>query len=276
MKLSRRGKSVRRRRDTKRTGKHLRYRGKKVRASKRYNRGHKRTYKRGKRFHRGGVGDEQWKKVKWTEVGEGNPPKKQATGLLVYKKDSTFSLTSESKYFRVTLETPSNLIKNNDNTLHFMEFKVFMERYKKGEDGEIDKTFTVYFAFCYTPQKQINNPGQVFKLTPIRYCLIQIDQNGNFINQSFIELEGPFGNKIEQDVLRTDMSANVDTNKDIVEYINLPEKLSNITGINKLDKSKFDKYIFYGKNNNAFFNSLATQMYRTLKPTIIVPIPSNQ
>jgi hypothetical protein len=54
MKLSRRGKSVRRGRHTKRAGKNLRYKGKKVRGSKRHHRAHKRTYKRGKRFHRGG------------------------------------------------------------------------------------------------------------------------------------------------------------------------------------------------------------------------------
>jgi hypothetical protein len=64
MKLSRRGKSVRRRRHTKRVGKHLRYKGKKVRASKRYHRGiggrghtkktHRKTY--GGRVKRGGVG----------------------------------------------------------------------------------------------------------------------------------------------------------------------------------------------------------------------------
>ena len=61
MKLSRRGKhvkSTRRGRHTKRAGKHLRYRGKKVRASKRYSRGRGggrvRTYKRGKRLQRGG------------------------------------------------------------------------------------------------------------------------------------------------------------------------------------------------------------------------------
>jgi hypothetical protein len=58
MKLSRRGKRVIRtrhgRRYTKRVGKHLRYRGKKVRASKLYHRGNKRTYKRGRRFQRGG------------------------------------------------------------------------------------------------------------------------------------------------------------------------------------------------------------------------------
>ena len=64
MKLSRRGKSARRGRHTKRTGKHLRYKGKKVRASKRYHRiksgrGHtKKTHRKtyGGRVKRGGVG----------------------------------------------------------------------------------------------------------------------------------------------------------------------------------------------------------------------------
>jgi hypothetical protein len=55
MKLSRRGKSARRGRHTKRARKNLRYKGKKVRGSKRYHRGHKRTHKRGRRLQRGGV-----------------------------------------------------------------------------------------------------------------------------------------------------------------------------------------------------------------------------
>jgi len=61
MKLSRRGKHTnhaRRGKHTKRAGKHLRYKGKKVRGSKRYSRGRGggrvRTYKRGRRFQRGG------------------------------------------------------------------------------------------------------------------------------------------------------------------------------------------------------------------------------
>ena len=63
MKLSRRGKSARRGRHTKRAGKHLRYRGKKVRGSKRYHRGRGggrvRTHKRGKRLQRGGLAEEE-------------------------------------------------------------------------------------------------------------------------------------------------------------------------------------------------------------------------
>ena len=55
MKLSRRGKLGRRVRHTKRAGKHLRYKCKKVHASKRYHRGHKRTHKCGRRFQRGGA-----------------------------------------------------------------------------------------------------------------------------------------------------------------------------------------------------------------------------
>ena len=62
MKLSRRGKRTKhtkRGKHTKRTGKNLRYKGKKVHGSKRYHRGSKRTHKRGRRFHKGGAFPEQ-------------------------------------------------------------------------------------------------------------------------------------------------------------------------------------------------------------------------
>jgi len=65
MKLSRRGKRTnhaRRGRHTKCGGKNLRYKGKKVHGSKRYSRGRGggrvRTYKRGRRFQRGGGSDD--------------------------------------------------------------------------------------------------------------------------------------------------------------------------------------------------------------------------
>ena len=63
MKLSRRGKSARRGRHTKRARKNLRYKGKKVHGSIRYHRGHKRTYKRGKRLQMGGENCETIAKV---------------------------------------------------------------------------------------------------------------------------------------------------------------------------------------------------------------------
>jgi len=73
MKLSIRGKSVRRGRHTKRAGKNLRYKGKKVRGSKRYNRGRGggrvRTYKRGRRFQRGGCNPSIFPSTKLIQVG---------------------------------------------------------------------------------------------------------------------------------------------------------------------------------------------------------------
>jgi len=287
MKLSMRGKSVRRRRHTKRTGKNLRYKGKKVRASKRYHRGigdrghtkktHRKIY-RG-RVKKGGVDEEHWEKLKWTDV-VGEPSKKQATGRLVYKKDSTFSLTSESKYFLVTLETTqSDLIKTTN--LYFMKFKVTMERYKDGNNGYIDKVFEVYFDFGYTPPSQnlIDYYGYMSLFTrdsdQISYSLTQVTEDGKPITQS-LSVYHP-AEKINQTVLRNYMPAVVNPNTNRVS-INLPEKFSNIKGYDDIsNKLKSDNYIFYGstislmtnwpdddKSNTAFFNSLATQMYRIL------------
>lgn len=288
MKLSRRGKSVRRRRHTKRTGKHLRYKGKKVRGSKRY---HRRIGDRGhtKKIHRkiyrgrvkkGGVDEDNWVNLKWTDVVKDNPSKIEATGKLVYKKDSTFSLTSESKYFRVILETQSKLIKHNN--LHFMKFKVTMERYKEGKVGEIDKIFTVYFAFGYIPPSRtysdiLDRLGRF--PDEIRWFLFQTTEDGKIIKQKDIrELADITGrDNISVNFVSHDrMQALVDTKNDSVSF-NFPEKFSNITGYDKSNDSKSDNYIFYGSNlgltnwpdydksNTAFFNSLATEMYRTVK-----------
>ena len=301
MKLSRRGKSVRRRRHTKRTGKHLRYRGKKVRASKRYRRGigdrghtkktHRKIY-RG-RVKKGGVDEKHWEKVQWTNVVKDNPSKKQATGKLVYKKDSTFSLTSESKYFRVILETQSGLIEVTDHPpyppyppYNYMKFKVTMERYKDDDKIEVDKIFTVYFDFGYIPPSEAlnnrlgkldlwaNNPDK------IRWFLFQTTEDGKRIEQKDIRVLADItrrDNISVNFVSHYEMPALVDTKTNSVSF-NFPEKFSNITGYDKSNKSKSDNYIFYGttigllingpdddKSNTAFFNSLATEMYRKVK-----------
>jgi hypothetical protein len=290
MKLSRRGKSVRRRRHTKRTGKNLRYKGKKIRASKRYHRGigdrghtkkiHRKIY-RG-RVKKGGVGEEHWEEeVTWTKV-DGNPPKKQAKGLLVYKKDSTFSLTSESKHFRVTLETQPDLSKVIN--LNSIKFEVTMERYKKGDDGEVDKVFKIYFNFSYSPLPQylIDRNAHMSATSHFRddtnYYLTQLTEDGQPITQSVRVLEPDYTYITK---LRRVMPAVFNPNTNRVS-INLPEKFSNIKGYdNIINKSKSDNYIFYGetiglltnwpdddKSNTAFFNSLATQMYIILKDTV--------
>ena len=259
MKLSRRGKSARRRRHTKRTGKHLRCRGKKVSGSKRYHRGHKRTYKRGKRFQRGGEDDDPWKVIPWTEVrevgevGEGNPPKKQATGLLVYKKDSTFSLTSESKYFLVTLETLSGIVTSkHHNHFNFMKFKVTMERYKDDDKKEVDKTFTVYFAFGYYTGDLVGN-----------YYLIILDESGNNTVKYTFWDQGAFQH--------TDLMP-VSVFDGRINHIALPKEFSNIIGYDNPYNTKYDKYIFYveykdknDKTNYYFIRSLATEMYNIFK-----------
>ena len=105
MKLSRRGKSARRGRHTKRTGKKLRYKGKKVSGSKRYNRGHKRTYKRGRRFQRGGGGEPL--KCKFTEPTEDSKGFYELTISerdLFFKKRGVLIQGSPSQKFTITLK----------------------------------------------------------------------------------------------------------------------------------------------------------------------------
>ena len=297
MKLSRRGKSVRRRRDTKRTGKHLRYRGKKVRASKRYRRGtgdrghtkktHRKIY-RG-RVKKGGVDETRWENEQWTNVKD-NPSNIEATGKLVYKKDSTFSLTSESKYFRVILETQPELIEvtsDHHPPYNYMKFKVTMERYKDGDKREVDKrevdkVFEVYFSFGYiVPQDNLfASPGySTAPGKPSQYYLIQLTETGIQIKQNLRVYKYP--EKIYQTEQRIHMQLLFD-NLTKRYYINFPEKFSNIKGYDDIsNKSKSDNYIFYGttiglvtnwpdddKSNTAFFNSLATQMYIILTNTV--------
>ena len=297
MKLSRRGKSARQGRHTKRARKNLRYKGKKVHGSKRYHRGigdrghtkktHRKIY-RG-RVKKGGVDEEHWKKVTWTNV-DGNPHKKQANGLLVYKKDSTFSLTSESKHFLVTLETEPDLSKVIN--LNSIKFKVTMKRYKKGDDGEVDKVFKIYFNFSYSPLPQylIDRNAHMSASSHFRddtnYYLTQLTEDGKPITQSVRVLEDDY---TYITVLHEDMPAVVNPNTNRVS-INLPEKFSNIKGYDDISKeSKYDNYIFYGetiglltnwpdddKSNTAFFNSLATQMYIILRDTVTKILSNTQ
>ena len=293
MKLSRRGKSSRRVRHTKRTGKKLRYKSKKVRASKRYRRGtgdrghtkktHRKIY-RG-RVKKGGVDETHWEKEQWIVV-TGDPSKIEATGKLVYKKDSTFSLTSESKYFRVILETQPELFEVTsdppDPPYNYMKFKVTMERYKDGDNREVDKVFEVYFSFGYiVPQANLfARPGySTAPGKPSQYYLIQLTEAGIPIKQNLRVYKYP--ENIYQTEQRTHMRLLFN---DLTKryYINFPEKFSNIKGYDDIsNKSKFDNYIFYGttiglvtnwpdddKSNTAFFNSLATQMYIILTNTV--------
>ncbi len=290
MKLSRRGKSVRRRRHTKRTGKNLRYKGKKIRASKRYHRGigdrghtkkiHRKIY-RG-RVKKGGVDEKHWENEQWIVV-DGDPSKKQATGRLVYKKDSTFSLTSESKHFLVTLETEPDLIEvTSDHPYNYMKFKVTMERYKDGDKREVDKVFEVYFSFGYSvPQGNLFAPPGYSTAPgkPSQYYLIQLTEAGRPIKQSlrvYHSVEKIYHTVQEQQMqlLYNGLTKRL--------YIKLPEKFSNIKGYDDIsNKLQSDNYIFYGttislltnwpdddKSNTAFFNSLATQMYIILTNTV--------
>ena len=91
------------------------------------------THKRGRRFHRGGVGE--WDETKWKDK-EDDSSTKIGSGLLVYQKDILRSVTSQTKSFDVTLKKTSGLIEipgqNGYPGEKFIRFKVTMERYKKG------------------------------------------------------------------------------------------------------------------------------------------------
>lgn len=109
MKLSRHGKhtnhSRRGRRHTKRAGKHLKYRGKKVRVSKRYSRGQKRTYKRGKRFQMGGVVCDGVD-YNWTE--NGNMFECNVDVRLFYSKRGPLPFPTRDSMFSVKIRLGSN------------------------------------------------------------------------------------------------------------------------------------------------------------------------
>jgi hypothetical protein len=245
------------------------------------------THKRGKRFHRGGVG-------KWNDDSWKNDV---ASGLLVYQKDIIRSVTSETKSFDVTLEKTSNLIEIPPRGLYgqgenFIRFKVTMKRYKDGDTGDYDKTFTIYFAFGYVPPTQnvvISNGGMMDMFSrsanEIEWFLFQTTESEVPIEQTLLYWDNKtYGFQPRK---RIRMPAKVDThhnyafantNTDKVS-IHLPEKFKGIIGDYISKKSEPEKYIFWGekmdftnwvdasRSNVDFFNSLATQMYRIVRKT---------
>jgi len=234
-----------------------------------------RTHKRGKRFHMGGVG-------KWNDNSWKNDV---ASGLLVYQKDRTGSITSETKPCRVTLEKISDLIKrpgeNGYQGENFIRFKVTMKRYKDGvttdgvtTDLDFNKIFTIYFAFGYVPP-HFGGGGQyatkwfLFQTTESREPIEPILQTLFYWDR---DRNGFYPHK------EIRMPAEVNTNTGKVS-IKLPEEFKGIIGHDIPDKQKPDKYIFWGeqmgfsnwvddsRSNVDFFNSLATQMYRIVRTT---------
>ena len=244
-------------------------------------RGHKRvrTYKHGRRFHRGGAGEE-WKKKEWKDKVEGDPFTRIASGLLVYQKDITGSVTSQTKSFDVTLQKTSNLIEipgqNGYAGEKFIRFKVTMERYKKGNSESYDKRFTFNFAFGYVPY--LGAGGRYGD-----WFLFQTTEEGDKIVQNVLywdhERNGYYPEK------ETNMTATIDYVNRVCESIKLPEEFKEI-GHDIPEKSNPEEYIFWGekmglfnapdseRSNVHFFNSLATQMYRiVMNPKSNAPAP---
>ena len=137
MKLSRRGKQVKRTRrgkHTKRAGKHLRYKGKKVRASKRYHRAHKRTYKRGRRFQHGGF------VIKWGKNNENQIIGQSFTLDDVVVEDELnkgiFELTYKKKLYPTSATSKFNMrvfINNDTKKLD----KIVFVRYDKSDNPDM-------------------------------------------------------------------------------------------------------------------------------------------
>ena len=190
MKLSRRGKhvkSTRRGRHTKRAGKHLRYRGKKVRASKRYSRGRGggrvRTYKRGKRLQRGG-------ELKFPESvdSEGFYKLTLPDRDLFFTKKGVFIQGDPFQKFKITLEVSdvkSLFQKDQSNSITSL-FVVTFTRNNPNSKGQTIEHTIRNLSYFTNPENRVNTIAMIMnsKAEPVTtYYNFSDARNGAFFKE---------------------------------------------------------------------------------------------
>ena len=167
MKLSRRGKSVRRRRHTKRAGKHLRYKGKKVRALKRYSRGRGRgrvrTYKRGKRLQRGGGEPLKCEFKEPTEDSKGFYKLTLTDRELFFTKKGVFIQGDPSQKFTITLEVSDvkSLFQKNKSDSITSLFVVTFTRNNPNSKGQPIEHTIRDLSYFTNPENQVNTIAMI-------------------------------------------------------------------------------------------------------------------